>query len=223
PSPAGGAGSLAVAPLRGKEAASAGVSAPEASAPGTTAARGATGRGTRQGTPVFAERTAAPMLPPAGRTLPSRPNSPTATASTCPVTTPEAASTPRAIGRSKSVPDLGRSAGARFTVTLRLGKWRPVELIAARTRSFASRTALSGSPLSRYDSFSVPTWTCTSTGRASPPTRATELVAAFIRPNVWGVVVGWKGFDPVSSGPARWVGASPGTKPHPPGRPRCRG
>src|SRR5690606_15475694 len=89
----------------------------------------ATDRETRQGTPVFAERTAAPMLPPAGRTLPSRPNSPTATASTCPVTTPEAASTPRAIGRSKSVPDLGRSAGARFTVTLRLGKWRPVELI----------------------------------------------------------------------------------------------
>jgi hypothetical protein len=40
------------------------------------------------------------------------------------------------------------SAGARFTVTRRLGNAKPEEAMAALTRSLASRTAVSGRPTS---------------------------------------------------------------------------
>ncbi len=43
----------------------------------------------------------------------------------------------------KCEPSLGRSAGARLTVMRRAGKARPEAIMAARTRSFASVTALS--------------------------------------------------------------------------------
>jgi len=50
------------------------------------------------------------------------------------------------MGRSKPVPSFRRSAGARFTVTRRSGNSNPALRIAARTRSRASWTAVSGSP-----------------------------------------------------------------------------
>ena len=49
-------------------------------------------------------------------------------------------------GRSKPGPILRRSAGARFTVMRRSGNSKPGFTSAARTRSRASRTALSASP-----------------------------------------------------------------------------
>ena len=50
------------------------------------------------------------------------------------------------MGRSKWVPDFFRLAGARFTVIRLTGKFIPLLLTAARTRSRASFTAASGSP-----------------------------------------------------------------------------
>ena len=51
-----------------------------------------------------------------------------------------------AIGRSKWLPSLGRSAGARFTVVRVHGMPSPIACSALRTRSRLSATALSGSP-----------------------------------------------------------------------------
>ena len=59
---------------------------------------------------------------------------------------PEAAITPRAIGRSKCVPAFLISAGARFTVIRLAGKSKPELRTAATTRSLASFTAASGRP-----------------------------------------------------------------------------
>ena len=63
-------------------------------------------------------------------------------------TTSIAASTPSAIGRSKWLPSFSRSAGARLISTRRGGSARPMAASAARTRSRASPTALSGRPTS---------------------------------------------------------------------------
>ena len=51
-----------------------------------------------------------------------------------------------AIGTSKNDPSFGRSPGARFTVILCAGRSAPVFLIAERTLSRDSSTALSGRP-----------------------------------------------------------------------------
>ena len=55
---------------------------------------------------------------------------------------------PRAIGRSKRPDSLGRSAGARLTVMRLLGNSKPELTMAARTRSRASLTSVSGRPTS---------------------------------------------------------------------------
>ena len=59
---------------------------------------------------------------------------------------PLAARMPIAIGRSKRPDSFGRSAGARLTVTLRAGNSNCAFCNAARTRSRASRTSVSGRP-----------------------------------------------------------------------------
>src|SRR5512144_456575 len=70
-----------------------------------------------------------------------------------------AASRPSAIGRSKWLPSLRRSAGARLTVIRFGGSARPIAASAARTRSRLSATALSGNPTTENDG--KPWVTCT--------------------------------------------------------------
>ena len=90
------------------------------------------------------------------------------------VTTPVAARTPSAIGRSKAVPALRTSAGARLTVTRCSGKSKPELRIADRTRSRLSRTLASGRPTSTSEGSPKVTSTSTSTGMASRPKRAAD-------------------------------------------------
>ena len=61
-------------------------------------------------------------------------------------TSPDAASTPSAIGRSNEAPALRMSAGARLTVMRSIGNSNPELRIALRTRSRLSRTLASGRP-----------------------------------------------------------------------------
>src|SRR5206468_12550755 len=89
-------------------------------------------------------------------------------AGTCPV----AARMPRAIGRSNRPDSLGRSAGARLTVTLRDGNSNWAFCSAARTRSRLSLTSVSGSP-TRLNAGNPPArCTSTATGGASNPESA---------------------------------------------------
>ncbi|MNL40230.1 hypothetical protein D3C87_1625650 [compost metagenome] len=82
---------------------------------------------------------------------------------------PKAAMRPKAIGRSKCDPSLGKSAGARLTVTFFAGSARPEAWSAACTRSRLSATALSGRPTIWMPTFPGATITCTSTGTPSIP------------------------------------------------------
>ncbi len=52
----------------------------------------------------------------------------------------------RAIGRSRWVPSLGNSAGARLMVTFLAGKVKPELVMAERTRSRASKMVLVAMP-----------------------------------------------------------------------------
>src|SRR3990167_9709625 len=89
---------------------------------------------------------------------------------------PEAKSIPRAIGKSNEGPSFGRSAGARLTVIRRLGKLAQEFFIAARTRSFDSSTALSGSPtIEKAGKPEESILTSTSIKTGFKPTVATEL------------------------------------------------
>ncbi|MBT9136260.1 MAG: hypothetical protein DDT34_01334 [Firmicutes bacterium] len=83
-----------------------------------------------------------------GRSMPSRDNSPTKTASLIEGSDKcsDAASNATAMERSKPEPSLRKSAGARLTVMRRVGIEKPQFFTAARTLSFASRTARSGRP-----------------------------------------------------------------------------
>ena len=98
--------------------------------------------------PAARAATAMESAPRTGRRSPSRPSSPTTSdswsrsGSSCPLAT----SSPRAIGRSKALPALGRSAGARFTVIRLRGKLNPALTRAALTRSRPSFTAPWGIP-----------------------------------------------------------------------------
>ena len=58
----------------------------------------------------------------------------------------DAANNPKAMGRSNRPPCLGRSAGAKLTVIRRVGNSKFELIIAARTLSLLSRTAVSGNP-----------------------------------------------------------------------------
>ena len=76
------------------------------------------------------------------------------------------------MAKSRPAPSFLIFAGARFTVIFFTGKWNPLFLSAARTRSRLSRTVASGSPTienwGRPDEMS----TSTSTRCASTPTIA---------------------------------------------------
>ena len=115
--------------------------------------------------------TAAGKVPPTGWMRPSSPSSPRAAQPfrASGGTTPRAASRARAIGRSKWLPSLGRSAGDMLTVMTLGGSARPMAVSAARTRSRLSATALSGRPTMTKRGMPVESWTCTSTPRASSP------------------------------------------------------
>ena len=114
-------------------------------------------------------------IPGTARSLPSRANSPAhsmpsnASTGIC----PEAARMPRAMGKSKRPPSLGRSAGARLRVIRRvLGKSKPALTNALRTRSRLSFTAVSGRPTSVRPGKPLAKCTSTCTAGASKPTPA---------------------------------------------------
>ena len=82
-----------------------------------------------------------------GRSPPVRLNSPTKAASAGRAGISSAAARiPSRMGRSYTVPSLRRPAGARFTVMRLTGYLAPQFFTAARTRSRASFTAVSGRP-----------------------------------------------------------------------------
>ena len=86
---------------------------------------------------------------------------------------PAAARMPRAIGRSKRPDSLGRSAGARLTVTrLLCGNSRPLVCNAARTRSRDSLTSVSARPTSVKLGRPLARCTSTVTAGESRPRRA---------------------------------------------------
>ena len=129
---------------------------------------------------------AASNTPGAGAIRPSRPSSPTATnsLSVSASTTPIAASSASAIGRSKCDPSLGRSAGERLTVIRLGGSARPIAPKAPRTRSRLSATALSARPTTMKLGRPGSNCTCTSTARASSPKNATVDTIATTPPPV---------------------------------------
>src|SRR5688572_20605326 len=85
---------------------------------------------------------------------------------------------PSAMARSKPVPSLRRSAGARFTVIRRSGNSNPLFRIAARTRSRASRTAVSGRPTMSKPGSPLATSTSTDTSSVSRPHSAQAVTRA---------------------------------------------
>ncbi len=117
-------------------------------------------------------------------TRPSNDNSPTAIQSpSCSASvTPIAASNASAIGRSKWLPSLGRSAGLRLIVIRLLGRAMAIAPSAARTLSRASDTALSGRPTIEKAGIPAESAHCTSTMRASMPWNATVYARATILP-----------------------------------------
>ena len=80
-----------------------------------------------------------------------------------------AARMPSAMGRSKRPDSLGRSAGARFTVIRLPGNSKPELTMAARTRSRASRTSVSGRPTSVIPGSPLARCTSTVTSGACRP------------------------------------------------------
>ena len=82
------------------------------------------------------------------------------------------------MGRSRPAPPLRTPDGARLTVTLRSGHVRPLERMAARTRSRASRTAASGRPTMVKPGSPLETWTSTETGRPTAPLSVAEATEA---------------------------------------------
>ena len=85
---------------------------------------------------------------------------------------------PTASGRSKCGPSLRRYAGARLTVMRFCGNSKPEFVIAARTRSRASRTALSASPTIVNAGRPRRMSHSTQTRRASTPSIANVVTAA---------------------------------------------
>ena len=79
---------------------------------------------------------------------------------------------PSAIGRSKRPLSFGSSAGARLTVMRRAGNSNRQFTNAARTRSFASPTSVSGKPTMVKLGKPLARWTSTVTGGASGPASA---------------------------------------------------
>jgi len=118
-----------------------------------------------------------PLTP---RISPSSPSSPTA-----PIcrrepegTWPAAARIAKATGRSNAEPSLRTSAGLNPTVMRCVGRGSPTFAAAERTRSFASRTDVSGRPTTVTPGSPGRTCASTCTGTASMPTRANVITEA---------------------------------------------
>ena len=92
----------------------------------------------------------------------------------------DAARIDTAIARSYRPVDLGRSAGARFTVILLDGYSKPLLVIAAFTRSLLSLTAVSASPTISVFGKPEDTSASTVTNGASMPSSALEKVVATV-------------------------------------------
>jgi hypothetical protein len=88
---------------------------------------------------------------------------------------------PSAIGRSKWLPSLPRSAGAKLTMIRRGGSVSPMALSAARTRSRLSATALAGRPTMVKLGRPLLSCTSTSTSATSSPMNATVRTRAMVR------------------------------------------
>ncbi len=132
------------------------VGAPTTLSPGTRAASAAFARATTTlSKPAPAAAAIAGRTPRTGRSRPSSPSSPrNATSSIAAAgTAPAAARIDNAIPMSKPLPRLGRLAGDSPTVIRRCGHCSRLLMIAARIRSRASLSAVSGSPMrSRHGS-----------------------------------------------------------------------
>ena len=126
-------------------------------------------------TPASAATTAG-STPGTGRSRPSRPSSARNIfpASASAGTASAAARMATAIARSKPDPRLGRAAGERPTVIFEFGQVSPLLTIAARIRSRASRSAVSGRPTRIVAGSPLAMSASTSIRWPRTPTRATE-------------------------------------------------
>ena len=88
---------------------------------------------------------------------------------------------PAAIGRSKPDPVFLSELGARFTTIFSAGIEKPQLRTAARTRSRASCTAVSGIPTMDMPGIPDETTTSTSTGTAFTPTIAALITLHCMR------------------------------------------
>jgi hypothetical protein len=162
------------------------------SSPGTRAASAALSAGSTsvRVRPSRRAASASASAPRTGRRAPASDNSPANSmpSSRRASTRPDAARMPSAIGRSKRPDSLGRSAGARLTVTrLLCGKAKPLSDSAARTRSRDSRTSVSTRPTSVKLGRPLARCTSTRTAGASSPSRARLMTRARV---MVGVSVG---------------------------------
>ena len=82
------------------------------------------------------------------------------------------------MARSNQLPFLGKLAGESPTVIFRCGQCSPLLEMAARIRSRASRSAVSGSPTRIIPTSPLAMSTSTSTTWPCTPTRAIEWVRA---------------------------------------------
>src|SRR5882672_3136638 len=144
------------------------------SAPSTSAASSALRSGRTKARPSCAARQVIASAPRTGRSSPLRESSPansyfgkSAVSSCC-----EAARIPSAIGRSKRPLSLRSSAGARLTVMRRAGNSKRELTRAARTRSRASFTSVSGRPTMVNEGSPFPRCTSTVTSGAFKPASA---------------------------------------------------
>ena len=147
------------------------------SIPSTTAASGAFASGTNnRRRPLFFASSAIDNTPFTGRTVPSKPSSPTTQQSSAlNGALPLAAIIAKAMGRSNDGPSFFKSAGARFTVFTPSSKLSAEAPMADITRCDDSRTAASGRPTMMTIGLSAPrALTSTSTSWASTPRNAAE-------------------------------------------------
>ena len=119
-------------------------------------------------------------IPLMGRMLPSRASSPRMThpVQGAAAILSLASSREAAMARSKPDPDFGSPAGESPTVTCRSRTSSPQACRALRIRSFASRSAASGSPTRVKETRPRPTWVSTSMIVPSSPLRTTDLTVA---------------------------------------------
>ena len=166
---------------RSQSAAAARLPAAITRTPGTRAASGAFCSATMTvPNPLGAAAATAGSTPGTGRSRPSKPSSPkNITPSDAALgTVPAAVSSPIAMAKSNQLPRLGRLAGESPTVIFRCGHSSPLLTIAARIRSRASRSAVSGRPTRIMPTRPFAMSASTSTTWPVTPTKATEYVRA---------------------------------------------